>query len=67
MSNGLVFLAGLFAVGGVAYYLYSAGYFNSILDAINKIGQTKPKEESKLAFVNVGNSSGHRAYKVYYY
>ena len=75
-------LGGLVAVAGVAYYLHSAGYFNSIFDALNKaigkIKETEPvkkeedeeeekKKESKLALVNVANTIGHRAYRIYRY
>jgi hypothetical protein len=79
-TNNWIMLGGLVAVAGVAYYLHSAGYFNSIFDALNKaigkIKETEPlpkkeeeekKKESKLALMNVGNSSGHRAYRIYRY
>jgi hypothetical protein len=40
MSNGggtIMFIGGVLAAAGVGYYLWKGGYFDSILDSINKV------------------------------
>ena len=44
-SSTLMWVGGLVAAGGVGWYLYSKGYFDSVLSSLEDAFKIEPKEE----------------------
>lgn len=46
-TSTLIWVGGLVAAGGVGWYLYSKGYFDSVLSTLENAFKIEPKEEEE--------------------